>query len=182
MARTIDLVTTAKMVRAALKSAYPGIKFSVRTERYSMGCCINVSWTDGPTSAQVETITRPFHGKRFEMLDDSTHYIDTVIDGEAVHFAADSCSLSRELSATFLARVAAQVAARYQVAVPAVKAYDDGRGDIAPTPEAFVRIPDAPPFNREERLVDVIYHVAHRMSALAKPRVRVYPTVTVRAE
>ena len=33
----IDLVKTAKLIREALREAYPGIKFSVRCSRYSMG-------------------------------------------------------------------------------------------------------------------------------------------------
>lgn len=73
-ARSIDLVETAKLVREALKSAFPDVKFSVRTDRYSMGCSINVSWTDGPTEKQVEAITAPFASKGFDGMIDLAYY------------------------------------------------------------------------------------------------------------
>jgi hypothetical protein len=47
---------TAKKIRAALKAAFPAVKFSVRSESYSMGSSVNISWTDGPTEKQVEKI------------------------------------------------------------------------------------------------------------------------------
>ena len=40
-------------VRAVLAKKFKGIKFSVRSEHYSQGSSVNVSWTDGPTEKQV---------------------------------------------------------------------------------------------------------------------------------
>jgi len=46
----VSVAETAKLVRAALKAAFPGITFSVRSKSYSMGASISVRWTDGPAA------------------------------------------------------------------------------------------------------------------------------------
>ncbi len=54
---TYEAVTeTAKKIRAALKAAFPQVKFSVRSDSFSMGSAVRVKWTDGPTEKQVEKI------------------------------------------------------------------------------------------------------------------------------
>lgn len=64
--RHIDLVETAKLIRAQLKAAFPGQKFSVTTSRFPMGTSADVSWTDGPTANQVEAVVAPFASSRFD--------------------------------------------------------------------------------------------------------------------
>lgn len=51
-----SVTDTAKKIRVALKAAFPHVKFSVRSDSYSMGSSVNVKWTDGPTEGQVEKI------------------------------------------------------------------------------------------------------------------------------
>jgi hypothetical protein len=51
-----DVKETAEFVRADLKAAFPGTKFSVRLDRYSMGASVDVKWTDGPTEADVRGV------------------------------------------------------------------------------------------------------------------------------
>jgi hypothetical protein len=50
---------TAKKIRVALKAKFPSVKFSVRSDSYSMGSSVRVAWTDGPTAKQVEAIAQP---------------------------------------------------------------------------------------------------------------------------
>ena len=50
------LTDGAKNLRKELKDAFKGVKFSVRTERFSMGDAIRVSWTDGPKQEAVDGI------------------------------------------------------------------------------------------------------------------------------
>jgi hypothetical protein len=57
---------TAKLVRAALAKAFPGIAFSVRSKTYSGGASIYVRWTDGPLLSEVERVARQFEGQRFD--------------------------------------------------------------------------------------------------------------------
>lgn len=51
------LTDGAKNLRKELKAAFPGVKFSVRTSRFSMGDSIDTTWTDGPKTAEVQAIT-----------------------------------------------------------------------------------------------------------------------------
>lgn len=66
----LSCANTAKLIRAALKSAFPGVKFSVRSHTYSGGASINVSWTDGPTQKMVEAVAGPFAGAGFDGMTD----------------------------------------------------------------------------------------------------------------
>lgn len=71
--RYIDTAEVTKLVRRHLKKAfpqYPAWFFSVRIDRYSGGSSIDVSWIDGPTTAEVEKITGPFQGARFDGMID----------------------------------------------------------------------------------------------------------------
>ena len=119
--RKISLVETARLVRKALREAYPGIKFAVRCSRYSMGQSIDVSWTDGPTKAMVQPLLSKFGSKSFDGMDDSTHYHTQEYAGDTVSFGADYVTGDRLHSADFLRKVACKVAAQYQVPVPEVK-------------------------------------------------------------
>lgn len=78
---------TAAFIRAALKAAFPGVKFSVRTSYYSMGSSVYVGWTDGPTTPEVERVTDRFTSKSFDGSDDSTHYHSQIVDGREVEYS-----------------------------------------------------------------------------------------------
>lgn len=64
-------VIAAKNLRTELKRAFPAVSFQVRTEKYSGGNSVNVSWTDGPTREQVEKIANKYAGGTFDGMTDS---------------------------------------------------------------------------------------------------------------
>jgi Large polyvalent protein associated domain 29 len=70
----LSCAETAKLVRKALKTAFPGVKFSVRSSTYSGGASIRVGWTDGPTSKEVEAITGKFSGAGFDGMIDLKYH------------------------------------------------------------------------------------------------------------
>jgi hypothetical protein len=84
--RYIPVAETAKFVRKALKSAFPAIKFSVRSESYSGGSSIDVGWMDGPTAKMVDNVISQFKGSRFDGMIDlkqsRTHWL--MPDGTAI--------------------------------------------------------------------------------------------------
>lgn len=102
MSRYIDVVETAKMLRAALKAEFPGTKFSVRSERFAGGTAININWTDGPTSDAVDAVGKRYQGATFNGMDDSTtyhsHLITTDDGAEEVRFGARFVQTQREIS------------------------------------------------------------------------------------
>ena len=69
-ARWIDTAEAAVMLRKTLKSAYPGVKFSVTISRYSGGSSIRIEWTDGPSESKVRATAAPFEGKGFDGMID----------------------------------------------------------------------------------------------------------------
>jgi Large polyvalent protein associated domain 29 len=124
-ARWVETKEAAKLLRCQLRKRFPGVKFSVRSDRYSMGSHIELSWTDGPSKREVEAIARTYSGTRFESRDDSTYTVQSWLfpDGrtaeagydepapepgaERVRFSGSLPSCSREISPEFEAKCAA---------------------------------------------------------------------------
>ena len=134
---------TAKLVRAALKREFPGVKFSVRSDTYSMGASIRVRWTNGPTQSNVQAVTNQYAGGRFDSMIDlaygAEHWLTP--DGRAilhrtyghsyasenvtlehrtapkgsrlVHFGANYVFADRDLSPEFTAELWAEIAVKF---------------------------------------------------------------------
>ncbi len=83
--RYISVTDTAKLIRPALAKRFPGVKFSVRSESYSGGASIHVSWTDGPRSKDVDSIIKGFEGRSFDGMNDLASIQESWIkpDGDA---------------------------------------------------------------------------------------------------
>lgn len=78
----MNTVERAREIRKELKIKFPGVKFSVRTKKYSGGSSISVSWIDFPTVAAVEEITNKYESIRYdeytgEILSGGNTYIHT---------------------------------------------------------------------------------------------------------
>lgn len=67
-------VLGAKNLRIELKRVFPEVKFSVRSESYSGGCSINVGWTDGPLTEDVEKISGKYQEGSFDGMTDCYNY------------------------------------------------------------------------------------------------------------
>jgi len=93
---------TAKKIRSALKVAFPGIKFSVRSRSYSMGSTVDVAWTDGPRTKDVEAVAGQFESTSFDGMDDSTHHHGYILDGVR-YSGAGYVSCQREYSSEWAA-------------------------------------------------------------------------------
>lgn len=85
----ISVTDTAKLLREALKKAFPAVKFSVRSDKYAGGASIDVYWTDGPTAEEVEAIAKQYEGADFDGMQDLKTYKHTVVNGQRVHYGAD---------------------------------------------------------------------------------------------
>jgi hypothetical protein len=81
----LSCAETAKLVRAALKKAFPGIKFSVRSDVYSGGASIRVRWTDGPSEKAVKSVAGAYAGGGFDGMIDMAYSVDSWLmpDGSA---------------------------------------------------------------------------------------------------
>lgn len=127
----ISAVDTAKLVRKALKVAFPGIKFSVRTKTYTGGASITVTWTDGPTQDDVKKVTNRFEGGYFDGMTDYAGGHTHEFQGEQVHFGADYIFENRRFSKEFLEANFEEVKAQYAGIDTMPDLYQSYRGDYS---------------------------------------------------
>jgi hypothetical protein len=89
MTTYLSCADTAKLVRAALKETFPGVKFSVKSSVYAGGASINIAYIDGPSAPQVEAVAKAFQGAYFDGMTDYKGCNYNTLDGQAVRFGAD---------------------------------------------------------------------------------------------
>lgn len=111
----LSCAETAKLVRAALKAEFPGIKFSVRSSTYAGGASIHTSWVDGPTGADVDAVQKLYAGATFDgMIDLKSYHTSLLVDEDGnpreVHFGADFVFGQRRLSEEKQAELEAEIA------------------------------------------------------------------------
>lgn len=70
MSEIIDTCEVAKLIRQELKTHFPGVKFGVRSRKYSGGSSIDVGWQDGPAYEKVNTLIKKFAGSGFDGMQD----------------------------------------------------------------------------------------------------------------
>jgi hypothetical protein len=109
----LSCAETAKLVRAALKESFPGVKFSVKSSTYAGGASINVAYTDGPSASQVESITRAFQGSYFDGMTDYKGSNYNSLDGQQIRFGADFIFVNRKFTAPLLTGVVVDVCNKY---------------------------------------------------------------------
>jgi hypothetical protein len=109
---------TAKLVRAALKESFPGIKFSVTSSVYSGGASINIKYQDGPTCEQVKAVVSNFEGSYFDGMTDYKGSNYSSMNGVNVRFGADFIFVNRKYSMTFFAGAVEAVCKYYGYAMP----------------------------------------------------------------
>lgn len=116
MTTSYNATETAKFVRVALKTNFPGIKFSVKSSLHT----INISWTDGPITKQVHNITKYFGGMSFDGMQDMDTYHDQEFNGEQVKFYCYSPYTTRKLSLEFATKIKASME-RQHIPCPSLK-------------------------------------------------------------
>ncbi|TFD27056.1 LPD29 domain-containing protein [Cryobacterium cryoconiti] len=127
----INTKDTAKLVRVALKNAFPRVKFSVRMSTGTASAWMNVSWSDGPTDREVSAVTSQYEGRKFNGMTDG--YDDqgsalVAFDGEdmprVVRYSCDGINTHRDYTA-----------AGYRVAQHLISTASDHKNLVVFTPE-----------------------------------------------
>lgn len=94
-----DHTKGAANLKADLEAAFPGVKFSVRSESFSMGDAIRVHWTDGPTTKQVEEISGAYQQGHFDGMNDMYEYDHSrTFDKGSAKYVTTSREISPELT------------------------------------------------------------------------------------
>ena len=119
--------TAAKNIRTELKAAFPGVKFKVTSEGFSMGNAVRIGWVDGPTSAEVEAITDKYQNGSFNGMDDIYEYSPSAFLELFGYSKYVTCN--RDYSAQFADEVIAIMAFEEypDVALPSGEDYKAGR-------------------------------------------------------
>lgn len=120
----IPVTETAKFLRTVLKEAFPGIKFSVKTDKYSGGSSIDIRWTDGPTVAQVKTFVDVFEGSYFDSMIDYKGCQYAMLDGQPVRFGGDFIFENRDYSESAILEAIKTVWAESRTILPPPSAED----------------------------------------------------------
>lgn len=87
----------ARAIRAELKKAFPGVKFSVRSDSYSMGDSVRISWTDGVTTDQVSEIADKYQYGHFNGMEDIYEYSNKNVDIPQTKFVQVQRDISDEV-------------------------------------------------------------------------------------
>ena len=88
---------TAKKIRKTLKKAFPSVRFSVQSSRYSMGSSVDVFWTDGPLVKDVDAILNRFRSGYYDGMQDMYISKGYIWGGNTV-YGAKYIDCSRTLS------------------------------------------------------------------------------------
>jgi hypothetical protein len=65
-----EVAQAAQQIKAELKANYPTVKFSVRSESFSMGNAVRISWHDGPMTKEVDAIVGKYQYGHFDGMQD----------------------------------------------------------------------------------------------------------------
>lgn len=81
MRKLSEAAQAAKAIRKELKAAFPGVKFSVRSENFAGGNAVNVTWSD-PAADQkaVNELVKKYQYGHFNGMDDIYEYSNTNSD------------------------------------------------------------------------------------------------------
>lgn len=92
MTKYLTTAETAKIIRKALKEAFPDVKFSVKSDGSSAG----ITWTDGPNVAQVKSVVGHLKAAYFDGSIDYQGSIYHMHQCQQIHLGADYLSFKRE--------------------------------------------------------------------------------------
>ncbi|MCP3660200.1 MAG: hypothetical protein GY830_07815 [Bacteroidetes bacterium] len=87
----------AKAIKKELKSKFPNVKFSVRSDNFSMGDSVNVSWINGVPARLVEEIISKYQYGSFNGMEDIYEHTNTRDDMPQSKFVSCHREISDEI-------------------------------------------------------------------------------------
>lgn len=89
----------AAAIKAELTSLYPHIKFSVKSDSFSMGDSVHVNWTDGPTDSEVNDVIKKYQYGHFNSMEDIYENTNSRDDIPQSKYVSGSRTQSEDLKA-----------------------------------------------------------------------------------
>ena len=112
---------TASLIKKRLSALYPKVKFSVRSDVFSMGDSVDIRWIDGPRPEAVEAITNQYQCGSFDGMQDIYNY--KAIDPSLGCDGAKYVHCNREISAAHKAALTAKAEEHYGALDPNDNSY-----------------------------------------------------------
>ncbi len=109
MTKYLTTAETAKIIRKALKEAFQGVKFSVKSENST----VSITWTDGPNVDQVKSVVGHLKAAYFDSSIDYQGSIYHMHQGQQISLGADFLSFKREYSDASIQRAIDRVYREY---------------------------------------------------------------------
>lgn len=101
----------AEMIRFELRKAFPGVRFSIKSQSYSGGSSIDVKYMDGPAPSAVEAIVGRYQEGHFDASRDIYEYSNKNQDLPQVKYTF----VSREWTPETFARLVAETRGKYGI-------------------------------------------------------------------
>lgn len=89
----------AAAIKTELQKAFPGIKFSVTSDSYSMGDSVHIGWEDGPTTKEVEAISGKYQYGSFNSMEDLYEHTNSRDDIPQTKYVSENRSQSETVKA-----------------------------------------------------------------------------------
>jgi hypothetical protein len=89
----------AAAIKKELQTSFPGIKFSVTSDSYSMGDSVHIGWEDGPTTKEVEAISGKYQYGSFNSMEDLYEHTNSRDDIPQTKYVSENRSQSETVKA-----------------------------------------------------------------------------------
>lgn len=99
-----EAAQVAAAIRRVLALAFPGVKFRVTSENFSMGNAVDIHWTDGPTSASVDALVSVYQYGHFDGMTDCYEYSNRHKDMPQAKYVHATRHMSDETRARMIAQ------------------------------------------------------------------------------
>lgn len=87
----------AASIRTELKTKFPTYKFSVTSDNFSGGDSVHISWKDGPTTKQVDSIVNKYQYGHFNGMEDIYEYSNNIEGLPQTKYVSTSREINPEL-------------------------------------------------------------------------------------
>jgi len=87
----------AASIRTELKNNFPTYKFSVTSDNFSGGDSVRISWKDGPTTKQIDSIVNKYQYGHFNGMEDIYEYSNNIEGLPQTKYVSTSREINPEL-------------------------------------------------------------------------------------
>lgn len=175
MTKYISLTETAQLIRETLKIEFPGVKFSVRSSRFSNGTAVDVQWVDGPTTKEVDSVVGFYSGSTFDgMIDLSSPKYHQTEGGEVIQYGAKYVQAQRSFSAEFLQHMVDYAVATYAFTEsPAFEVIPATKHSMP-----YIKAGNVTARFGDQWATDFVNRLCHKTSAAEMPAIPVIEVIT----